>query len=165
MTRSDALSRVSPRSLADRVAWWLGTWWGTGLSPIAPGTVGTLATLPFYFAVRSHGAPAVLALAVVVTVVGIWAAGRIAKMTNADDPQIVVIDEAAGVLLPLSIADGPTAIVVAVLLFRLFDITKPFPARAAERLPGGYGIMVDDLVAGLWAGGVLLLLRGLEILA
>lgn len=135
-----------------RLAWVLATWFGCGLAPVAPGTMGTLGALPLYFAVRGHGPVAVLAAAAVVTVLGIWASNVVVRETGDKDPQRIVIDEAAGVLLALAAAPvtwwGVTS---AVVLFRVFDITKPFPARRAERLPGGYGVVVDDLVAGAWA--------------
>jgi phosphatidylglycerophosphatase A len=135
-----------------RLAWLLATWFGCGLAPIAPGTVGTLGALPLYFLVRSHGPLAVLATAALVTVIGIWASNVVVRETGEKDPQRIVIDEAAGVLLALALAPmtlGGAAF--AVILFRVFDMTKPFPARQAERLPAGWGVVVDDLVAGLWA--------------
>lgn len=135
-----------------RLAWVLATWFGCGLSPIAPGTVGTLGALPLYFLVRGHGPQAVLGTAVLVTLIGIWASNRVIEATGEKDPQRIVIDEAAGVLLALAAAPMTTrGVVVAVLLFRLFDITKPFPARHAERLPDGWGVMLDDIVAGIFA--------------
>jgi phosphatidylglycerophosphatase A len=135
-----------------RVAWLLATWFGCGLAPIAPGTVGTLGALPLYFVVRSHGPLAVLATAVGVTIVGIWASNVVVRETGEKDPQRIVIDEAAGVLLALALAPMTLrGVALAVILFRVFDMTKPFPARRAERLPAGWGVVVDDLVAGLWA--------------
>lgn len=143
--------------MKQRIAFVIALWFGCGLSPIAPGTVGSLGALPIYFAVRSHGWVAVLAAAVVATLVGIWAAGVVARVRGLPDPQIVVVDEVAGTLIALSAAP-PTwlGIGVAVGLFRLFDITKPFPARAAERLHGGAGIVLDDVVAGIYAAVLVL---------
>ncbi|MFO0741068.1 MAG: phosphatidylglycerophosphatase A [Labilithrix sp.] len=135
-----------------RLAWVLATWFGCGLAPIAPGTMGTLGALPLYFAVRGHGPVAVLAAAAVVTALGIWASNVVVRETGDKDPQRIVIDEAAGVLLALAAAPMTWwGVTCAVVLFRVFDIAKPFPARRAERLPGGYGVVVDDLVAGAWA--------------
>lgn len=132
-----------------RAATVIATWFGCGLSPIAPGTVGTLGALPLWLAVRGGGRLAIGAAALAAALVGAWAAGVVARERGTDDPQIVVIDEVAGVLVALAAAP-PTApgAVAAVLLFRVFDIAKPFPVRQAERLPGGWGIMADDLVAG-----------------
>jgi phosphatidylglycerophosphatase A len=135
-----------------RLGFVIATWFGLGFSPIAPGTLGTLAALPLYYALRGFGSFAVLAAAVVLTLVGVWAAGIVAVHTGKHDPQIVVVDEVAGVLVALAFAPPTIAgVAVAVVLFRIFDMTKPFPARAAERLPGGWGIVIDDVVAGIWA--------------
>lgn len=144
----------------------LATWFGAGLSPVWPGTVGTLAALPVYFVARTAGTLGVLAAAVALTGVGVWSAGVVARASRAHDPQFIVIDEVCGVLFALAAAP-PTLLGVsaAVLLFRLFDVTKPFPARAAERLPGGWGIVMDDVLAGGWAALVLVVLRALGGLA
>jgi phosphatidylglycerophosphatase A len=139
----------------------LATWFGVGFSPIAPGTLGTLATLPLYFAIRGSGPFAVLAAAIVLTAAGVWAAGIVAAHSGKHDPQFVVVDEAAGVLVALAFAPSTAkGVALAVVLFRVFDITKPFPARAAERLPRGWGIVIDDIVAGIWAAVALACARG-----
>jgi phosphatidylglycerophosphatase A len=135
----------------------LATWFGCGLVPYAPGTAGTLGAVPLYLLLRPSGHFAVLAAAVIITAVGIWAADVVAKDLGKKDPQIVVIDEVAGVLLTLSVAP-PTwpALIAGVVLFRIFDQFKPFPARTAERkLPGGWGIVLDDVAAGAWGAAVL----------
>ena len=90
----------------------------------------------------------------VVTLPAIWAAGETARQAGMKDPQFVVVDEVVGQWLALA---GARALnwkswLAAFLLFRLFDIWKPFPARQAESLPGGWGIMADDWVAGIYAG-------------
>jgi len=110
--------------------------------------------------VRPYGPLAVAATALAVTAVGVWAAGRVERRLGIKDPQIVCVDEVAGVLVTW-IAAPPTtrALVVGFVAFRIFDQFKPWPARAAENLPGGPGIMLDDVAAGLWGAGVLLLGR------
>lgn len=144
-----------------KLAWVIATWFGCGLSPIAPGTVGTIAALPIYFALRGLGPVAVLAAATVITLVGVWAATVVSEETNDHDPQFVVVDEVAGVLVALAAANRSTgAIVVAVVAFRIFDMSKPYPANAAERLPRGWGIVIDDVAAGAWAAALVLALRG-----
>jgi phosphatidylglycerophosphatase A len=142
------------------LAWTVATWFGCGLSSHAPGTVGTLGALPLYLLVRGHGTLAVLATAAIVTAAGVWASNVVVRDSGEKDPQRVVIDEVAGVLVALAAAP-PTwsGVALAVGLFRFFDITKPFPARRAERLPEGWGIVLDDLVAGVWAALVLLVAR------
>lgn len=158
---SDTLGGRKAKTMA---AWSLATWFGCGFSPIAPGTIGTLGALPIYFAMRGLGPIAVLAVAAVLMAVGVWAAGVVAAEARSKDPQIVVIDEVVGVLAALA-ASPPRwgAVALTVVLFRIFDVAKPFPARAAERLPGGWGIVVDDVVAGAWAGASVLLLRAVGV--
>ena len=142
----------------------LATWFGSGLSPIAPGTAGTLATVPVYLAIVFLHLPALLtlAVAVVVAAVGIVVAGRYARQTGRQDPQEIVIDEAAGYLLACSLAplSWRTA-VLAFVLFRVLDACKPSVVRRFERLPGGWGIVADDLCAGAAAGIVTWLSWGL----
>ena len=139
----------------DKIAHVIGVWFGCGHVPYAPGHSGTIGTIPLYLLVRPHGPIAVAATALAVTAVGIWAAGRVERRLGIKDPQIVCVDEVAGVLVTW-IAAPPTwrALIVGGLLFRLFDQIKPWPARAAERLPGGLGVMLDDIVAGAWGAAV-----------
>jgi phosphatidylglycerophosphatase A len=147
--------------VADKVAHVLAVWFGCGHVPVAPGLAGTLGAIPFYLWLRPHGPGVIAAAAAVLTVVGIWAAERVARRLGGKDPQIICIDETAGVFVTW-IAARPTlfGLLAGVVLFRLFDQTKPWPARLAERrLPGGLGIVLDDVAAGLWGAAVLLLLR------
>ena len=148
------------------VAYVLGTWFGCGRAPYAPGTAGTLGAIPVYLVLRPMGSWAVAAGALVLTVVGIWAASIIAEDSAMKDPQFVVIDEVAGVLVTLVAAPATWAgLAVGVVLFRVFDMTKPWPARLAERrLPGGWGIVLDDIAAGAWGALVLVLLRAGHVL-
>jgi phosphatidylglycerophosphatase A len=140
--------------------WTLATWFGCGLVPLAPGTAGTFGALPLYLLVRGGGATTILLTAAVVSLLGIWASNIVIRDSGEKDPQRIVIDEAAGVLVALAAAPPTlTGVALGVTLFRLFDITKPFPARRAESLPMGWGVVVDDLVAGVWAAAALLLLR------
>jgi phosphatidylglycerophosphatase A len=102
------------------------------------------------------------ALLVVVVVVGTWAADEAEPRLGGRDPGVIVVDEVAGMLLAV-LAAPPTAAVIAVgfVLFRVFDVLKPFPANVSQRLRGGLGIMVDDLIAGLYALLLVLLARRL----
>ena len=140
----------------------IAVWFGCGHVPRAPGTVGTLGAVPLYLALRSSGPLVVAAAALVVTVVGWWAAGRVERRLGGKDPQIVCVDEVAGVLVAW-IAAPPTlaGLVVGFVAFRVFDHLKPWPARAAERLGGGAGIVLDDVVAGAWAATIVLGARAL----
>jgi phosphatidylglycerophosphatase A len=103
--------------------------WLAGLSPLALG-----------------------AILVAVTALGIWAADASERTLGGKDPGAIVIDEVAGMILAVLVVPAtPLVLVVAFVLFRLFDVLKPFPANVAERLRGGVGVMMDDLVAGLYA--------------
>jgi phosphatidylglycerophosphatase A len=157
---------TAPRSPKVRLAYALGTWFGCGYVPYAPGTAGTLGAVPLYLVLRPYGWPAILGAAVALTIIGIWAADIVAKDSGLKDPQLVVIDEVAGVLCTLTVAPPTTVgLVVGVVLFRLFDQFKPWPARAAEqRLPGGYGIVLDDIAAGAWGAVVIYGLIVLRVL-
>ncbi len=156
------VTQAGRRSATESIAFAIALWFGCGLSPIGPGTVGTLGALPLYFAVRAAGPVGILLVAALVTAVGIWSAGVVARRRGTADPQIVVVDEVAGVLVALAAAPFTWAgVLAAVFFFRVFDMTKPFPARAAERLHGGMGIVLDDVVAGVYAAAVVLLLRAL----
>jgi phosphatidylglycerophosphatase A len=128
-----------------------------GFFPIAPGTAGSLAALPLFAFVRWMGIPAFeLGMIAAVLAVGIWSANRAERALGRKDPGPVVIDEVLGMLitlawLPVSLA----GVLVGFLLFRLFDVVKPYPAGRMEHLPGGYGIMLDDAMAGLYSHLVL----------
>ncbi len=157
-------------------AWTAGTFFGAGLLKPGPGTWGSIAALLLWmipafggerltFVVNSSqwflprywlGALTIFA-AFLATVIGIPAATRVAQESGREDPGHVVIDEVAGQWLTLAVCrpDWPHAL-VALALFRLFDITKPWPIRKLEALPGGWGIMLDDLAAGLFGLIVLL---------
>ena len=128
-----------------------------GYFPIAPGTAGSLAGLAVFAAIRAAASPALeVALIVVVLVAGIWAAGIAESVLGQEDPGPVVIDEVLGMLVTLALL--PVSWVGALtgfVLFRLFDIVKPYPANRLERLHGGTGIMLDDAMAGVYAYAVL----------
>ena len=133
----------------------LATWFGCGHSSVAPGTVGSLGTLPLHFALRSLG-PVPHALATLgLTIAGVWAAQRVSDAVGEEDPSAVVIDEVAGTLLAMGIARpaGILGELLALGLFRVLDITKPGIIDRAQRLrPPGLGIMADDVLAGVGAG-------------
>jgi phosphatidylglycerophosphatase A len=138
----------------------LATWFGCGLSPKAPGTVGSLgALLPALGLLYATGAPPVtlLAPALVLTWPAIWSADAVAIERGLKDPQIVVVDEVLGQWIALAGATTLNwkSVLAAFILFRLFDITKPQPVRWLESLRGGTGIVADDLMAGVYAALVL----------
>ncbi len=153
---------------------------GVGYLPLAPGTWGSLVAVGLYALLRlavfpkisTEGNPALyspifLALEVfviaIITVLGVWAASLTERVLRIKDPGKVVVDEVAGQLIallpvPLAIETGwPYWLIPAFLLFRFFDIVKPYPARRLESLNGGLGIMADDIVAGVYAAMVVAL--------
>jgi phosphatidylglycerophosphatase A len=139
----------------------IATWFGSGLLPGMPGTWGSLAALPFAWAIALFIGPAGLAVAAaLVFAFGWWAAVHVAAASGRDDPGFIVIDEVAAQWLVLVAAPLDwRAYASAFLLFRVFDITKPWPARTIERrVAGGLGIMLDDVVAAFY--GLVLLLIG-----
>jgi phosphatidylglycerophosphatase A len=147
-------------AIRNRLAAAVSTWFGCGLAPAAPGTVGSAAALGIALLIESYAAwqPFWFALlAVAVSVPGVWAAGETARARHLKDPAFVVVDEVVGQWLALAGARplNGKAFLGAFLLFRLFDIWKPFPVRRLESLPGGLGIVADDLMAGLYAALVL----------
>ena len=124
---------------------------GAGYSPVASGTVGSFVTLIALWLIPFSPLALVLAL-VAVTLAGIWAGSRVERALDAKDPGIIVIDEVAGMLASvLFLPRTMPVLVTAFLLFRLFDIWKPFPARQLQELHGGVGVMLDDLIAGGYA--------------
>jgi phosphatidylglycerophosphatase A len=149
-----------------KVAWAIATWFGCGLIPKAPGTMGSLGAIPLYFLVARQGRTGVAMATFLVTAVGIWAASVVARELGKKDPQIVVVDEVAGFLvtmLPMREVSW-LAIVLGFALFRLFDMLKPWPIRKIEHLPGGWGIVLDDIAAGMLGAAVMAALRFAKVL-
>lgn len=142
----------------------IATWFGSGLAPKAPGTVGTLAALPFAYVIQTEfGIEALSLLTVLVFLVG-WAVSNVYMVHTGkmDDPKEIVIDEVAGMWFVISSMPlmwlGPTnelilqLYAVSFVLFRLFDIWKPWPVSWADRkIKGGLGVMMDDLLAAIYA--------------
>ncbi len=143
--------------LAQRLAVGVATVGPCGFAPVAPGTVGSLAGVLLFLGVRSTGSLWIeVAVLLAVTGIGVAAATVTEAVYRRRDPGLVVIDEVAGLLVTLlAVPVGPTGIVVGFLAFRVFDVIKPFPARRAEALPRGWGVMADDLVAGVYAQALL----------
>ena len=157
-----------------RFALFIATACGLGYLSKAPGTLGSLVGVPIYVLVGRYlpldvvpwhmppsfglqawwAAMTGLPISIVIAALGVWASSRVASFSQKDDPQFVVIDEVSGQHLTYLLALAPLNwkyLVLGFILFRAFDIWKPFPARQAEALPGGWGIMADDWVAGIYA--------------
>ncbi|MDD9907903.1 MAG: phosphatidylglycerophosphatase A [Rhodospirillaceae bacterium] len=139
----------------------IATWFGTGCLPKAPGTWGSLAALPFAWAIASYGGSvALLVAAGGALAAGIWASGVMERATGDKDPGKIVIDEVAGQWLTLvPVAPDPLLYLIGFLLFRIADIVKPWPASWCDRnLSGGVGVMLDDIAAGAYAAVALYLI-------
>ena len=168
-----------------RLALIFATSFGLGYLPLAPGTWGSLAGVALAYFFRRQQ-PLYLALddtfyvlpypflwlLVIgfISLLGVWTAGRVARYLSTHDPQIVVIDEVSGQMLTLALGGAMFAgsanwkyYLLGFILFRVFDIWKPYPADRAESLPGGWGIMADDWVAGLYAAACLWLAKGIGV--
>lgn len=134
------------------------TWGGVGLSPVAPGTAGSLAALPFAFGIAWFGAPWMLVpAAAVVFLIGWWASEHYCRRARAKDPGLIVIDEVAAQWLTLAVAP-PEAVpyLVGFVLFRIFDMLKPWPVSWADRrIGGGFGVMIDDIAAAGYSTALL----------
>lgn len=145
----------------------MATFFGSGLLKPAPGTWGSVAALLLWAAYAWVARPSAFALnavlvigIVIVIALGVPAATIAERESGGHDPGFVVIDEVAGQWIALLGCPGDWShALICLVLFRLFDITKPPPARQLERLPAGWGIVFDDVAAGLYAWGVASLLR------
>jgi phosphatidylglycerophosphatase A len=152
------------KTFVDTLAAAVATAGGAGYFPVAPGTVGSAVGLILFYGVHRLPIAFQLAAVVFVSLIGVAAGTRVAQRSGIEDPGIVVIDEVAGMwvsllFLPLT----PVTAVAGFFLFRVLDVVKPAPCRQLEHLPGGWGIMCDDLMAGVYAN--VLLRIGLTVFA
>ena len=147
-----------PRSgVVSTLATLLATGFGAGYSPIAPGTAGSALGLALFWPMARLPLVPLLGVVALVLVVGVAAGGHVAHRVGRKDPGLVVIDEVVGVWVTLLwLPFSPATAALGFLAFRAMDIVKPYPARQLEGLPGGVGIMADDVMAGIYAN---LLLR------
>jgi phosphatidylglycerophosphatase A len=128
---------------------------------VAPGTAGSAVALAILWLVPFSRA-GLVAFFVVVTLAGIWAAQVVEAQIGEKDPGAIVIDEVAGMTLSvLALPLTPSVLLTAFVLFRIFDVVKPFPAGRSQAIRGGAGVMIDDLIAGLYALAVVAALRAL----
>jgi phosphatidylglycerophosphatase A len=137
----------------------IATAFGAGYSPIAPGTAGSAVAVVILWLVP-FSRVGLIVYFVAVTLVGTWAAHVFEKAQATKDPGAIVVDEVSGMtlsvlLLPLTVP----VLLMGFVLFRIFDVVKPFPANRLQALPGGVGVMVDDVIAGFYALVVLLAAR------
>jgi phosphatidylglycerophosphatase A len=148
----------------NRVGLFIATCGYLGYVPIAPGTFGSAAGLAVFFAVRSTGSMGVeLAAIVVLFAIGVWSGTLAEHHFGGVDPGPVVLDEVVGMLITLAfIPVNVTGAIVGFLVFRIFDVVKPWPSARFEHLPGGLGVMADDGMAAIYGN---LVMRGLIVLA
>jgi phosphatidylglycerophosphatase A len=146
-------SSTTARTLSDYLALSIATC-GVGYLPLIPGTFGSVLGVVIFLLLNQIATALVIVSILAVTFAGIWAASRTEELSGRKDPGKVVVDEVAGqmiALLPLTVfALTPLAVMISFVLFRFFDIVKPYPAGRLEALKGGFGIMCDDLVAGAY---------------
>ncbi len=154
MNQKDSPSRPSLKNPAVLLA----TWFGYGYLKPAPGTWGSLAALPFGAALYfGGGMPALVIGTMLIIIIGYWAAERYDRISGSHDSKEIVIDEVAGqwiALLPVCFFTGLNVkyIILSFILFRFFDITKPWPiSRLDKKVSGPLGVMIDDIVAGVFA--------------
>lgn len=136
----------------------IATWFGTGLLPKAPGSWGSLAALPVaWVLVDRLGSLALIAAALLLFVLGLWATHVFLRHSRSKDPQAVVIDEVSGQMLALVPAGlDPLGFLLGFVFFRIFDIMKPWPIKTMESgFPGAFGVMIDDTAAALYASACL----------
>ena len=142
-------------------AGWLAFGFGSGLSPFAPGTMGTLAAIPFTFALKGLGTIGFWLVLVLLFVLGISLCGHVSKKLGVHDHGGIVWDEMVGYWLAVAFIPLQWQwLLAAFLLFRFFDIFKPWPIRQIDKkISGGFGIMVDDIVAALFTMVILAVLQ------
>jgi phosphatidylglycerophosphatase A len=131
-----------------------------GYIPFAPGTFGSIFAVIVYLFVPGSDSVHLLWWVLILFFVGVWSAARIEKMTGIEDNGIIVIDEIAGQLVALLLVGKSLKwLAIGLILFRLFDIIKPFPARQSESLKSGWGVMTDDIIAGVYTAVCLQILK------
>ena len=146
-----------------RLALVLATWGGVGFSPLAPGTAGTLAAIPVFLLLALLPWWLYVVSVLAIAILACWAAEEAERIFGEEDSHCVVIDEAVGFFVTMTaVPVTGTYLIAGFCLFRLFDILKPPPLRFVERtVPGGWGVVLDDVLAGIYAG---ICLRVLSIL-
>jgi len=159
--------KINFRELLKRPICFLGLGFGSGLAPKAPGTFGTLAAIPIYWLMQDLPLMTYLLITIIAFIAGIWICQQTENWLQKEDPSAVVWDEIVGYLVTMIAApSGWQWMLIGFVLFRLFDIWKPWPISYLDKnLHGGLGIMVDDVVAGLFAWGAMYFILSIELIA
>ena len=144
---------IKIRGLLDKIALISSIWFGVGLIPGMPGTLGTVAAIPLYAAGSLLGPQYQFPILLIITIGAIWSSHSSQRILGSEDPPVIVIDEVAGFLLTTAFIPFTwSSVAGGFFLFRFFDILKPPPIKSTEKkLKGGIGIVVDDLLAGVYA--------------
>lgn len=182
ITTGEIIARTPPRRTVSNYLALACATWGVGYAPLAPGTFGSAVGVGIYLLVGAMSAQVfaygtahgwslerlvslrmtfMLLLVALLTIVGVWAASQTEKLLGRKDPGIVVVDEVVGQLIAFLFVpfnSGWWVVIVGFVLFRLFDIWKPYPIRRLEMLESGLGIMADDILAGVYAAILMSLL-------
>ena len=147
------------RKSLDLTAKIVATGFGLGYSPLISGTIGSLLGFPIYFLLRGQSPFTQIISIMALCAIGVVTAGRAEKLSAPSlgkDPGHIVIDEVAGCVIYLSLIPfEKEAVIAGFVVYRIFDIIKPFPAYRSQKLPGGWGIMADDIIAGIYAAMVI----------
>ena len=135
-----------------RLAFAIATVFKAGYIPIAPGTVGSIIGLLIFWLIKDYASFTIeMFVAAALFFAGVWASTIVEQVLERHDPGVVIVDEVVGMLVALMLLPPTiTVMFLAFLLFRVFDIIKPYPARWCEQLSRGWGIMIDDVVTGLY---------------
>lgn len=149
-SKNEKLAPIHPSELKDPIVF-LALGFGSGLAPKAPGTAGTLVAVPLYLLLNELNLSVYLAVTLLVSIIGIWMCAYTANKLKVHDHPAIVIDEIAGFFITMAIAPpGWLWVLIGFVLFRFFDAVKPWPISWIDKnVKGGFGIMVDDVVAGL----------------
>jgi phosphatidylglycerophosphatase A len=157
ITQSDNLivikKAIKEGNFFDRIALISSIWFGTGLLPVMPGTYGTVAAIPLYLGVSSLAPQYQISILLIIVIGAIWSSHRSQSILGVLDAPEIVIDEVAGFLVTIILIPFTwPALIAGFLLFRFFDILKPPPIKGVEtKVKGGVGVVLDDLVAGVYA--------------
>jgi phosphatidylglycerophosphatase A len=157
------LSGEQRRVLLSHPAGWIASGFGSGLSPVAPGTAGSLAALLPWLALRDLIWPAYFGVVALAFALGVWACQWVVRALRIDDPGVAVWDEFVGQWLALApllwLPSTGWSVAAGFILFRIFDIAKPWPVSWADKkVSGGLGVMLDDVFAGIYAAVALAVL-------
>jgi len=144
---------MTARTLRSQVAIAFASFGYVGFAPVAPGTVGSAAAIPFFLLLRlAHSAWLEIAVCAAIVAAGAWSARITEQALGVADPGPVVIDEVVGMFVSLLFLPAtPLVVLAGFVAFRVFDIVKPWPADRLEHVPGGWGVMADDVMAGVYA--------------